>query len=81
MKAGLAYYMGNAEIDLEAAGAEDVELELDGALGFSIGGGVLMDNGMFVQFDYNIVSRGEDGDNFGMNTWDVLVGYQFPLGN
>ncbi|MCK5739541.1 porin family protein [bacterium] len=81
VKAGLAYYMGNAEIELEAAGAEDVELELDGALGFSVGGGVLMGNGMFVQLDYNIVSRGDDGDNFGMNTWDVLVGYQFPLGN
>ena len=67
-KAGVGYYMGDGTSE---NGAE-VDVEIDAAIGFNFGGGVLMNNGFFAEFNFNMVSR----EDAGMNSWDVFVGYQ-----
>ena len=76
-KLGLGYYFGDSSI--EGFGAEE-ELDVDGAIGFNLGAGVLITDNIFAEFNYNIVSRESDGESFGANTWAILAGYRFMLG-
>ena len=69
LKAGIGYYMGDVKFEVE--GGESDTAKLDGAIGFNIGGGILMQSGLSLGFTYNIVTR----EKAGMNTWAILVGY------
>jgi hypothetical protein len=69
LKAGVGYYFGN--VKLESEGESD-SADMDGAIGFNVGGGIQMDSGLSLGFTYNIVTREE----VGMNFWAATIGYQ-----
>ena len=73
-KAGVGYYSGNADLELEVLGeSASEEVEIESAVGFSVGVGVACSkSGLFGEFVYNLVTR----EDMGMNTWAVLIGYQ-----
>jgi opacity protein-like surface antigen len=93
VKGGLGYFLGDADVVFKYAGEETKDkLKIDPAIGFIVGGGVTLTPKLFLEFNYNIVSRqaadsGSDGfamedsanEKSGMNTWSVLVGYKFNL--
>lgn len=84
-KVGLGYYFGDVKVNGEFMGEEmDETLDVDGAVGFNLGAGVMLKKGFYGEFNYNILSRkssdGEGGsDSYGANTWAVHVGYRFKL--
>lgn len=69
IKGGIGYYMGDTDVE---SGGEEATVDRDSAIGFNFGGGVLLNNGFFAEFNYNIVTREE----LGMGTWAAFVGYQ-----
>jgi hypothetical protein len=69
LKAGIGYYMGDTKSETEGGGNETTQM--DGGIGFNVGGGIQFRRGLSLGFTYNIVTR----ENTGMNTWSVLVGY------
>jgi hypothetical protein len=69
VKAGVGYYMGNAKVE---GGGEEEDVDVDSNIGFNFGGGAVMNNGVFLEFNFNMVSR----EDVGMNYWAVFVGYQ-----
>jgi hypothetical protein len=70
LKAGVGYYMGNAQAETE--GLPKVDVDIDAAVGFNVGAGIESPNGLFAGFTYNIVTR----EDVGMNTYAVTVGYK-----
>jgi opacity protein-like surface antigen len=92
VKGGVGYFLGDNETKLEILDESTTEkVKIDPAIGFMVGGGVTLTKKLFLEFNYNIVSRKladssadeEFGDTsnekMGMNTWSVLVGYTFKL--
>ncbi|MDZ7371970.1 MAG: porin family protein [candidate division KSB1 bacterium] len=87
VKGGLGMYFGDAEVEVSYEGQKEKEtIDVNGALGFNLGAGVMLQKGFYAEFNYNIVSRkasdsetGEESDSFGMNTWAVQLGYRFKL--
>lgn len=72
-KAGVGYYTGNADVEIEYMGQTSSEsADIESAVGFSVGGGAHVNEKVFAEFVYNIVSR----EDAGTNTWAVLVGYK-----
>lgn len=92
-KAGVGYFTGDNETKIEILDEKATEkVKIDPAVGFTVGGGVTLSKKLFVEFNYNLVSRKmadseveddmlDDSSNekMGMNTWSVLVGYSFGL--
>lgn len=96
VKGGVGYFMGNAKWVYKYDNEEDTDdMKIDPAIGFIVGAGVTLTPNIFVEFNYNLVSRkyaeddaadmdpyasaNESSDKFGMNTWSILVGYKFNL--
>lgn len=83
LKAGAGYFSGHANYEVETTGGSttDTIYGIDGNIGFTVGAGIITKIGIFVGFDYNIVSRKWEGsdDSAGMDTWAVLFGYQKTL--
>ena len=83
LKAGAGYFAGHANYEVETTGVSttDTIIGIDGNIGFTVGAGIITKVGIFVGFDYNIVSRKWEGsdDSAGMNTWAVLLGYHKTL--
>jgi len=90
IKGGVGYFTGNADVKVEYAGEKATNTaKIDPAIGFIVGGGLTLNKNIFAEFNYNLVSRkpADSGDEFdsgstdsmGMNTWSVLIGYQFNL--
>lgn len=87
VKAGVGLYAGNITMEGEYGGQKmDEEIELDSAIGFNVGAGVMLRQGFYGEFNYTIVNRSsaedsEEGidDSFGANTWAIQVGYRFKL--
>ncbi|MDZ7375746.1 MAG: porin family protein [candidate division KSB1 bacterium] len=73
-RAGLGYYIGDAKVE---SNGESQTADIDPAIGFNLGGGVINDKGIFAEFTYHIVSRKSGGESMGMNNWAVLIGYKF----
>jgi hypothetical protein len=69
LKAGVGYYFGNAKVE---GNGRSVDVDMKGAIGFNVGGGIQMDSGLSLGFTYNIVTREEAG----MNSWAAMIGYQ-----
>jgi hypothetical protein len=69
LKAGVGYYFGNGKFE---GGGESHDMEIKGAIGFNVGGGIQMDSGLSLGFTYNIVTR----DEVGLNCWAATIGYQ-----
>ncbi len=60
--------------------SESDEADVDGAIGFNLGGGVKFDFGLVVEVGYHMVSRKMEGsESAGMNTWNLLFGYQLDF--
>lgn len=79
VKAAVGYYMGKLEAE---GGGGSGEEDFKGAIGFSVGGGVQSEMGLYGEFVYRIVSRELDVDNaesFGANNWGIIVGYSIPV--
>ncbi len=95
VKGGVGYFMGDLKQVYKYNGEEDTDdIKIDPAIGFIVGGGVTLTRSIFVEFNYNLVSRkfakesssdlmssasSEESEKFGMNTWSILVGYKFNL--
>jgi hypothetical protein len=73
LKAGVGYYFGNSKSEL---GGQSFTADVDGAIGFNVGGGIQMESGLFAGFIYNIVNRGSGDEKSGANTWALTIGYQ-----
>ena len=84
-KLGLGYYFGDVKVKGEFMGMKmDETLDVDGAVGFNVGAGVMLKKGFYGEFNYNILSRkssdGEGGsDSYGANTWAIQLGYRFKF--
>lgn len=78
-RVGVGMYTGDGEAKVEYQGqSEKQTINIDSAIGFNIGGGVLLpEKGIFAEFIYHIVSRKAEGESSGMNYWAIQVGYQF----
>jgi len=87
LKAGVGLYTGNITMEGEFMGEKmDEELDMDSAVGFNFGAGVMLKKGFYGEFNYTIVNRAsseddEDGsgESFGANTWAIQLGYRFKL--
>ncbi len=85
VKGGLGYYFGNAKVEGTFMGEKMTEtVDIDGAVGFNVGAGVMLKKGFYGEFNYNILSRkaedAEEGsDSYGANTWAIQVGYRFKM--
>jgi opacity protein-like surface antigen len=92
VKGGVGYFLGDNETKVEILDESSTQkVKIDPAVGFTVGGGVSLTKKLFLEFNYNIVSRkaveSSDDDELidvssekaGMNTWSVLVGYTFKL--
>jgi opacity protein-like surface antigen len=93
IKGGVGYFLGDNETKVEILGQKATEkVKMDPNIGFTVGGGVTLTKKLFLEFNYNIVSRkaadsaslgdelvGASNEKVGMNTWSVLVGYTFKL--
>ena len=93
-KGGFGYFMGDYKDTIKSNGYEVTYIyPIESAIGFIVGGGMNVGN-IFLEFDYNIVSRvygrradtlegsssvRKADDKVGMNTWSVLIGYKFNL--
>ncbi len=73
-RVGLGYYLGDAKVEIED---ESESVDIDPAIGFNIGAGLINHKGIFAEFTYHIVSRKSYGESFGMNNWSVMIGYKF----
>jgi len=89
VKGGPAYFMGNLDVKAEYDGEEYKDsVKIDPAIGFVVGGGLTLSKKLFLEFNYNLVSRKEEStleedmnksEKAGMNTWSVLLGYKLHL--
>jgi hypothetical protein len=93
-KGGVGYFMGDIKHTYKFHDDEIAYIyPLESGVGFTLGTGLNVDK-MFLEFDYNIVSRAygrrpgtledsmsdhDNDDKVGMNTWSVLIGYKFNL--
>ena len=95
-KGGFGYFMGDYKITYKYDGEEETYAyfyPIESGIGFTLGVGLNV-NKIFLEFDYNIVSRvygrradtlegsssvRKADDKVGMNTWSVLIGYKFNL--
>lgn len=73
-KAGLGYYLGDAKVKIEG---DSETADIDPAIGFNFGAGLINQKGIFAEFTYHIVSRKSGGESMGMNNWAVMIGYKF----
>lgn len=73
LKAGLGYFMGGYKVESDWG---DEDGDIDSAIGFIVGAGAQVTPKVAVEFNYRIVNR----EDFGMNSWDILVQYGFDLG-
>lgn len=75
-KVGIGMYSGNSKVEWKGGvgseGEGSAEVDIDSAIGFSVGVGVTMTKSLFAEFNYHIVTR----EKMGMNTWAVLLGYK-----
>jgi hypothetical protein len=93
-KGGVGYFMGDYKHIYIFGGDKEVYIyPIESGIGFTLGAG-LSANRIFLEFDYNIVSRAygdrpgtlEDSmvvhdrkDKVGMNTWSIMIGYKLNL--
>jgi hypothetical protein len=93
-KGGVGYFMGDYKRIYKFNDDEEMYIRpIESGIGFTLGAGLSV-NRIFLEFDYNIVSRAygdmpgmmEDGppeydheDKAGMNTWSVMMGYKINL--
>ena len=84
VRAGVAYYMGDAELEIPNGQESEQTVEIDPAVGFNFGAGLMATPSLSVEFFYNRVTRDmtDSQDNtveFGMDTWGFLAGYHFSF--
>lgn len=93
-KGGVGYFMGDYKRIYKFKDDEETYIRpIESGIGFTLGAGLSV-NRIFLEFDYNIVSRAygdmpgmmEDGppeydheDKAGMNTWSAMIGYKIGL--
>ncbi|MFC1569844.1 outer membrane beta-barrel protein [bacterium] len=73
VKGALGYFLGNGKIE---ADGDEADFDVDPGIGFILGGGGDIAPQIYLEFNYNIVTRKIEGESLGMNSWLIVLGYR-----